>query len=86
MSTVIFQSCHGPFSHVLAHAVEYIFSSQETQSEYDFHNLKKDKVEHVLLYHFLNDIFFVSFFIIFFNLHGHFLNVIKKRHLKNDEK
>ena len=41
--------------------VEYVFSSQETQFGFDFHHLKTDKVEHVLLYHFLNDIFFCHF-------------------------
>ena len=65
-----------PFYNVLEDAVEEVFSSQETQIEYDFHYLKNDKVEHVPLYHLLNDIFFSSFYIIFFNLHDHFLKVI----------
>ena len=58
------------------------FFSQETQFEHDFLNLKNDKVEHVLLYHFLNEIFLSSFFIIFFILQDHFF----KCYLKNDEK
>ena len=48
-----------------AHPVEKVFSSQETQLEYNFHH-----------YHFLNDISFLSFFIIFFNLNDHSLNAI----------
>ena len=43
--------------------------------------LKNDKVEHVLLYHFLDDIFFLIF-------HHFFLmyTIVFKCHLKNDEK